>query len=1173
MEFRILGPLEVEDGGRAIELGGARPRALLAILLLQRNEVVPAERLLEDLYGVEQPVTAAKSLQAHMSRLRKALGPGALRTRGTGYGLQTGADEVDADRFARLLVAGRSSLSAGDAAAAARFLEDALALWRGPPLSDFAYMDFAQGEIARLQELRLVGIEELCEARLALGRPAETVVELEKLVADHPLRERLRGQLMLALYRSGRQADALAAYRDGRRTLVEEFGIEPGRPLRDLEKAILEQDAALDLEPAANEDAAATAEAPRGAFVGREAELGELRAGLDEALAGRGRLVLLVGEPGIGKSRLADELSRHSSGRGARVLVGRCWEAGGAPAYWPWIQALRAYVRDADSETLRMELGAGAPEVAQILPELREHFPDLPEPSSLESESARFRLFDSVATFLRNAATAGPLVLVLDDLHAADEPSLLLLRFVAREMGDSRLLIVGTYRDADPTVRDPLASTLAELVREPVTRRIPLAGLPQPEVARYVELNAGVVPSAELITRIHAETDGNPLFVGEVVRLLDSEGRLSGDGAGSVGIPEGVREVIGRRLGRLSEGCRHTLLLAAVLGREFELAALGLLREMPRGDLLDLLDEAIAVRVVSGVPGLPGRLRFSHALIRETLYDNLTTGRRLQLHARAGGALETLYAGDLESHLAELAFHFAEAAPAGDVEKAIDYARRAGDHAATLLAYEEAARLYELALTLAGHDSARCELLIALGDVQARAGDTPASRLTYREAADLAERLGLPEQLAQAALGYGGRIVWNVARDDEYLVPLLERGLAALGAQESELRVRLLARLAGGPLRDASFSPARRAALSAEALELAGRIGDPTTIAYALAGYIAAHHSPDHTREQVRLATELVQVATDAGDLERALEAYEHRAEALLELGEMQASKADLEAMAEIASELRQPSQDWIVAELRAHHALLEGSFAQAEAFMAEALSLGERAESWNSAVSFRLQLYILRRHQGRLDEIEEIVRRSVEDYPTYPIWRCVLAHMTAQLGHQYESQETFNELAIDGFAVLPFNEMWLASMSLLAETASSLHDAQQGAVLRGLLLPYADRVAVSTPEFSAGPVSYYLALLAATIGDSTEAERHFEDAIATNERIGARPWLAHTKEEYARELIARGGSDDVEKAGHLLEQALEIYSELQMETSRASALAQMAGATHRVRTARKSHS
>jgi DNA-binding SARP family transcriptional activator len=1152
----MLGPLEVEDDGRAVELGGARPRALLAILLLRRNEVVPAERLLEDLYGTEQPVTAAKTLQVHISRLRKVLGASALRTHGTGYGLQTAADEVDADRFARLLADGRSSLSAGDAASAARSLEDALALWRGPPLSDFAYMDFAQGEIARLEELRLASIEELCEARLALGRPVETVVELEKLVAEHPLRERLRAQLMLALYRSGRQADALAAYREGRRALVEDFGIEPGRALRVLEKAILEQDPALDL-GTAGEEAAVAAEGSRGAFVGREAELGDLHTGLDEALAGRGRLVLLVGEPGIGKSRLAEELSGHANGRGARVLVGRCWEAGGAPAYWPWVQALRAYVRDADSEMLRTQLGAGASELAQILPELRELFPQLPEPPSLESEGARFRLFDSAATFLRNAASAGPLVLILDDLHAADEPSLLLLRFVAGEMRDSHLLIVGTYRDIDPTVRDPLASTLAELAREPVTRRISLAGLAQPEIARYVELSAGVVAPRELITLIHTETDGNPLFVGEVVRLLDSEGRLSGDGAGNIGIPEGIREVIGRRLGRLSEACRHTLLLAAVLGREFELAALGLLSETPRGDLLDLIDEAMAVRVVGGVPGVPGRLRFSHALIRETLYDNLTAARRLQFHTRAGEALETLYAGELESHFAELAFHFAEAAPAGDVEKAIDYARRAGDRAATLLAYEEAARLYELALTLAGRDRIRCELLIALGDAHARAGDTPASRLAYREAADLAEQLGLLEQLAQAAVGYGGRIVWNVSRDDEYLAPLLERGLAALGDQESALRVRLLARLAGGPLRDASFSPARRVALSAEALELARRIADPATTAYALSGYIAANHSPEHTSEQVKLATELVHVATAAGDLERALEAHENRSEALLELGDMQAAKADLKAMSELAAELRQPPQDWIVAGMRAHHALLEGGFDQAEGFMADALSLGKRAESWNAEVSFRLQLYMLRRYQGRLAEIEEIVRRSVEDYPTYPIWRCVLAHMTAQLRYEAESREALKALAANRFATLPFNEMWLASMSLLAETASSLRDAGEADNLHELLLPYADRVAVCTPEFSAGSVSYYLALLSSTVGRSKEAEQHFEAAIATNERIGARPWLAYTQEEYARELIARGGSDDVERAGRLLEQALTIYRELQMETSGASALAE----------------
>jgi predicted ATPase/DNA-binding SARP family transcriptional activator len=1152
VEFRILGPLEVMDGGRAIELGGARQRALLAILLLRRNEIVPAERLVDALYGSEQPVAATKTLQVHVSRLRKTLGAKALRTQGAGYALDTGAEDVDADRFARELASGRSALAAGDAAAAEHGLSGALGLWRGAPLSDFAYEEFAQGDIARLEEMRLACIEDLCEARLALGRHAEAVGELEQLVTEHPLRERLRGQLMLSLYRCGRQADALAAYREARHALVETIGIEPGRSLRNLEKAILEQDPALDLAPAGSEPA----DAPRGAFVGREAELEELLGGLEDMIAGRGRVFLVAGEPGIGKSRLSDELIRHASRRGALVVVGRCWEAGGAPAYWPWVQALRTYVRNADGEAMRRQLGAGASDLAQILPELHALFRDLPEPTALETESARFRLFDSVAAFLRNVAIATPLVLCFDDLHAADEPSLLLLRFVAAEMRDSRLMIVGLYRDVDPTVRDPLAATLAELGREPVTRRMSLAGLHRREVARYVELSAGVVTSEEVIARIHAETDGNPLFVGEVVRLLDAEGRLTADSAHHVGIPEGVREAIGRRLRRMSEECRRTLTLGAVLGREFELAALGLLSGTQTRDLLDLLDEAIAARVVDGVPGAPGRLRFSHALIRETLYDGLTVARRLQLHARAGEMLASHYSGDPEPHLAEIAYHFAEAAPAGEIDKAVEYARRAGDRAAALLAYEEATRLYEMALNLVADDVTRCELLLALGDVQGRAGDTPASRRAYRTAADLAEQLGLREHLARAAVGYGGRIVWNVSRDDEYLTPLLEKGLAALGDEQSELRVKLLARMAGGPLRDASVPPARRAALSEEALALARRIGEPRTTAYALAGYISAHHSPEHTPEQVRLATELCDVAMAAGDLERALEAYEHRSEALLELGQMAAAKADLEAMAKIASELRQPSQAWIVAELRAHHALLEGDFAQAERFMDEAVSLGELAETWNAAVSFRLQLYILRRHQGRLDEMEDMVRQSVLDYPTYPIWRCVLAHMTALMRNDSDSRVAFEDLADGDFADIPFNEMWLASMALLAETASALDDASRAADLHGLLLPYADRVSVSTPEFSAGSVSYYLGLLAATMGRSADAERHFEDAVAMNSQVGARPWLAHTQEEYARMLTARGTPVDLEYAGHLLREAVATYRELGMETYAVAATA-----------------
>ena len=379
--------------------------------------------------------------------------------------------------------------------------------------------------------------------------------------------------------------------------------------------------------------------------MGREAELAELHHGLDEALAGRGVLFLLVGEPGIGKTRLAEEVVRRARSRGACVLVGRCWEAGGAPAFWPWVQSLRSYVEQSEPDALRAQLAAGAADVAQIMPELRELFPDLPEPS-MEAEGARFRLFDATVRFLKSAAAVRPLVLVLDDLHAADEPSLLLLRFIAGEVGGSRMLIVGTYRNVDPTVRDPLASTLAELAREQVTRRIALGGLTEADVARFVELDAGAIPVPGLIAALHAETEGNPLFLGEVVRLLAAEGRLADVDTRTLwtlGIPQGVREVIGRRLGRLSAECIRVLTLASVLGRDFGLDALSTLSELPGNELLDALDEAVAARVVTAAPEAHGRLRFAHALIRETLYDGLTTPRRVQLHRRAGEALEAFY--------------------------------------------------------------------------------------------------------------------------------------------------------------------------------------------------------------------------------------------------------------------------------------------------------------------------------------------------------------------------------------------------------------------------------------------------------------------------------------------------------------------------------------------------
>ena len=1154
MDFRILGPLEAYDGESQLQLGGTRQRALLGMLLLHAGEVVSSDRLVTELWGGEGSAEGSKALQVAISRLRKALDATRaagetsrlIVTRPPGYELRLEPERLDLGRFEALAEDGRRALAAGDSRTAASKLSDALRLWRGPPLADLAYEQFCQGEIARLEELRVATLEDRIAADMELGRHVELVAELGELVSRHPLRERLRGQLILALYRSGRQAEALEAYADARRALVDELGIEPSRELQELQQAVLAQEPALDLQPPSE---GVLPEPSRGTFVGRERELAVLEGALVDALGGNGRLVLLAGEPGIGKSRLAEELIGEALARGSAVLVGRCWEAGGAPAYWPWVQALRAYIREAEPGALRAQVGTGAADLAQILPELREIFPGLPELPRPESEGARFRLFEAVSGFLRNAARGGPLVLILDDLHAADEPSLLLLQFVAREMASSRLLLVCAYRDVDPTLGDPLTGALAELAREPHTAHIGLAGLSDAHVSKYVELAAGIEPPRRLVSAIHTETEGNPLFVAEIVRLLASEGRMA-DADAHLRIPPGVRAVIGERVKRLSAPCRKVLIPAAVMGREFEPDVLARLSGLSGHELLDVLDEAIAERVVSEVPGSPGQLRFGHALIRDTLYDELASTRRIQLHREVVAAVETVYAADLEPHLAELAHHAFAAAPAGVAEKAVEYARRAGNRAASQLAHEEAVRLYAMALTRMGDDAARCELLLSLGDAQARAGDAPSAQRSFLEAADLAEALGLSESLARAALGYGGRHVWEVLRGDANFVPLLERALTAVGEQDSIARVRLLARFAGGPLRDASFPPERRRRLSEEALAMARRVGDPGAQAYALSAFISAHHSPAFTPDQVALGIEVIQLAEAAGDLERAAEGYEHRASGLIELGDMPSATAELATMGELAKALRQPSHDWYVAAYHSLIALLEGELAEAERLIEDARRLGAQSLSWGASVSYGLQLYVLRRNQGRLEDAEDVVRRSAEEHPTYPVWRCVLAQTLAELGHSSEARDLLETMAADGFAGLPFDEEWLVGMSLLADAADALEDTTHAAALYDALLPFADRVAISYPEISTGPVARPLGLMAAQMERWDDAERHFEHALEIGEQIGAKPWLAYTRANFADMLLARGTQTDRANALELQLLANAMYRELGMRTT-----------------------
>lgn len=875
-------------------------------------------------------------------------------------------------------------------------------------------------------------------------------------------------------------------------------------------------------------------------LVGRRAELAALTTALDSAVAGRGRLALISGEPGIGKSRLADELSTVARARGARVLWGRCWEAGGAPAYWPWVQSMRSYVRAMDEKALRRHLGASAGDVAQLVPEVADIVGTEVAVAGGDSEAARFRLFDAVTSFIVAASSDQPIVLILDDLQAADVPSLLLLRFVAGEVQHGSVLLAGTYRDVELDRDHPLTATVADLTRNPSTVRIHLRGLDRTDVARYVEAVTGVRPTEAAVAALDRETEGNPLFVGEVARLAAAEGRLDERDPAywERVVPQGVREVIGRRIDRLSKECARTLSLASILGREFSVDALRELSGVSIAELEEVLDEAASARVVTEVPGSPNRLRFAHALIRDTLYDELLPTRRARHHQRAGEVLVELYGGDEDAHAAELAHHFFHA---GTATEAVEYARRAADGALAQLAYEEAIRLYRMALTAmertTTHDpSLRCELLLGLGDARARAGDLDEAREQYLQAADVARGVGRSDVLAHAAMGYGGRFVWPRAGTDPHMIPLLEEALRALGDQDTRLRVRLLARLAGAK-RDEPDRAARDA-LSAEAVEIARRIGDPGALAYALTGRWAAMLGPRFAPGRGDDPAELVAAVQASGDPELAFEGRLHAMLEALTDGDAARAMRLLDEMDRIAGVLQQPAQRWAVAAGRATFGLLQGRFDEAEAATAEAATYGERSQSWDAVVFARMQSFALRREQGRLDEVVAAIDDAVHECPTRPVFRCMQAVAAVELGDRDRAQAIVDDLARDGFRQIPLNNDWSLSVSLLSDVVHALGDRRHAETLVPLLAP-SESAVVETLELSTGAMARSVGLLELTAGRADEAVRLLRRAVDINAGMDAAPWVARSKHDLATALIARGDPGDGEAATVLLQEAL----------------------------------
>ncbi len=739
LDIRLLGPVEVRLGAEIVELGGAKPRAILAMLALEAGRVVSVDQLVEAGWGSDAPLRAVNSVPVYISQLRKALGASRIETRAPGYALTLEAAELDLSRFEGHVQAAAIARGRGDHAAAASLLREALALWRGPALGDLIAEPFL-AEAARLEETRLAVTEDRVEAELALGSHNHLVGELEALVAAHPLRERLRAQLMLALYRSDRQAEALRAYQDLRRVLGEELGIEPSRELASLEEAMLLQRPELEWRAAP----APSTSPPRqqrpgpsmlvpgaGPFVGRDDEMARLSDVWERVSGGRLELALVAGEPGIGKTRLVSEFASHVGGLGAIVLYGRCDDEAPVP-YRPFVEALRHYVEGSSTAELRA-LSFRVRELARVIPELSERLPELETPRGRDSDTERYFLFEAVVALLAAAAANAPVLLILDDVHWADKPSRLLLRHVTQRLIESPIFILTTSRDME---------VLTEVDRERRAHRLRLTGLTEPDVATLLKTWNDTAPTA-LVQAVHAETDGNPFFVGEVLRHLSETSPSDDVDGGGFGIPEGVRELLRRRLDRLAPDAHKVLYLAAVVGREIDVAVLEDIVDLPADAVLDVLEELERAGILVEMDRPPGRYRFAHNLVREAIYEELSPTRRARSHQEIGKALERVWEGRRGVPLAELAHHFSMAAPLGETRRAIEYARQAAEQAVSQIAYDAAISHYRRALELAGEAPSRerAELLLRLGDAEWRVGATNHAPRTFMAVAAIADAL------------------------------------------------------------------------------------------------------------------------------------------------------------------------------------------------------------------------------------------------------------------------------------------------------------------------------------------------------------------------------------------------------------------------------------------------
>ena len=817
------------------------------------------------------------------------------------------------------------------------------------------------------------------------------------------------------------------------------------------------------------------------------------------------------------------------------------------------VEMLRGWSAGAPLDSLRDRLGPRAAELAILLPEFGAPPADVTAGavSGADADAQRFRFFDAVSALLGEIGSDAPVVLVFDDLHWADRPTLQLLRHLVRSPAPRRVLFLGTYRESEISDRHPLHELIGDLRREGTMRRLELGGLAEPEVAELVAELASAPASEAFVHALTGETEGNPFFIEEVVRhIRDTAGALSEEMTlEQAGVPEGVREVTSRRLRRLTESTRAVLLVASVIGREFDYDVLAAVVPQDDDELVEALDEGVEARVLREI-GHVGRYGFTHALVRATLYDSISQLRRARLHGRVGEALVSLRGGDLDPHLAMLAHHFAQAAPVERPDRAIDFALAAARRADRLLAWEEAAQHYRAALRareLSGavDDRVRAELLLALGTSEERAGLEEESRATFHSAIRTARQLDDAVLFSRGALGVAGP--WSaLSRSDPERVSLLDEAMGALPDEDSPLRARILARMslelyyAG--------EPELRLSLSDEAVAIARRTGDLRTLATCLDARHYALWLPENVEERLEVAAELRRVAEETGDPELELQGAGWTIIDLMELGDIDGVDIQIAAASKLAEAVHRPIWLWWTSLFRGARAQLDGRFDDAERLAQETLAIGQRGQAENALHYYAQAMFNIRREQGRLAEVEGAVRGFIELYPAIPAWRSALALMLVELGRPDEARAEFEEVARGGFAAFPRDANWLIAITLMAEVCGALGDGPRAAELYGLLRPYAGRnVVVGRNATCNGSASRLLGVLAAAQGHWDVAEGHFDEAQRMHSSMGARPWHARTQVSYAELLLSRRGPGDVERASEMLADAILVADALGM--------------------------